>query len=103
MKTMKTIMLASFLGLSTLAVAQERNEDKIKKELNLSVEQTEKLKQIHEQFKPEFREIMMDKSLTRDDKSKKLQALRAKEREASKAILSPEQIARFEELKKRKE
>ncbi len=102
MKTIKNMITAFFLGLSTLVLAQERDKDQIKKELNLSEEQTEKLKKIHEQFKPEFKEIMMDKSLTRDEKSKKLQALRKKEREASKAILSPEQIARFEELEKRK-
>ena len=46
---------------------------------------------------------MMDKSLTRDAKSKKLQALRVKEREASKSILSPDQIARFKELQSKKE
>lgn len=94
MKTIKKIILASFLGFPILAIAQEANVE----DLNLSAEQTEKLKVVHEQFKPEFKEIMMDKNLTRDDKSKKLQALRDKEREALKSILSPEQIARFEEL-----
>ena len=104
MKTMKTMILSAFLGLSTLVVAQERpNRDQITEELNLSSEQTEKLKVIHEEFKPEIRAIMMDKSLTRDAKSKKLQALRVKEREASKSILSPDQIARFKELQSKKE
>ncbi len=100
MKTIKNVIVAFLLGLSSLVLAQDK--DQIKKELNLSEEQTEKLKEIHEQFKPEFKKIMMD-SLTRDEKSKKLHALRKKEREASKAILSPEQMARFEELEKRKD
>ncbi|MFV0530548.1 MAG: hypothetical protein ACK5MD_03830 [Flavobacteriales bacterium] len=99
MKTIKIMILAIFLGSSIGMIAQDKEQ--IKKELNLSAEQTEKLKEIHEQFKPEFKEIMMNKNLTRDEKSEKLQALRDREREASKAILSPEQLARLEELKKK--
>lgn len=102
MKTIKTIILASFLGLSTLIIAQEKDNNQIKQELNLSDEQTEKLKIIHEQFKPKFKEIMMNTHLTRDEKSKKLQILRNEERNALKAILSPEQATRFENLEKRK-
>ncbi len=100
MKTIKTVILTLFLGISTYVVAQE-NKDQIKEELNLSAEQTEKLKEIHEQFKPEFKEIMLDKDLTRDQKAEKLQALREKEREVRKGILTPEQIARFEELNRK--
>lgn len=100
MKTIKTIILPIFLGASFLMIAQE-NKEQIKEELHLSAEQTEKLKEIHEQFKPEFKEIMLNNSLTRDQKAEKLQALRKRERIAQKAILTSEQIARFEELERR--
>ncbi len=100
---MKTMILAAFLGFSTIIFSQERKDNsEIEKELNLSAEQTEKLKEIHEQFKPDFKKIMMDKGLTRDEKSTRLQELRSKEREASKSILSKEQIARFNELEQKK-
>ena len=98
---MKNIMLTAFIGMASTIMAQENID--INKELNLSTEQTEKLRTIHEKFKPEFRTIMMDSNLTRDEKSKKLKDLRDKEREASKAILSPEQIARFKEIESKKE
>ncbi len=100
MKTIKTVILALFLGVSTCVVAQE-NKDQIKEELNLSAEQTEKLKEIHEQFKPQFKEIVFDKSLTKDQRDEKMRILREKEREARKGILTPEQIARFEELERK--
>lgn len=90
------ITIFFLLGIS-LANAQTKGKGN---KANLTQQQVEKLKAIHEKFKIQIKNVMMDKNISQEERTKKLRKIRTEEKQASKAILSPEQRARFKDLER---
>lgn len=102
MKSVLPIIAALVLIASVPAAAQHRGGDpekheqrieKMKSELNLSDEQVEQIKAIHQEYRGK-REAVVSK----EDKEQ-LRALRDEEREKIHAVLTPEQAAKAKELR----
>ena len=77
----------------------ERGE-KFAKELNLTPEQQADLKSIRENMKQQAQAIKNDSSLTADQKKAKFKELHKSSREQMMAKLTPDQQAKFKEMKK---
>jgi len=78
---------------------RERGE-KLAKELNLTPEQQAELKSIRENAKQQTQAIKNDTSLTPDQKKAKFQDLRKSTHEQMMAKLTPDQQAKFKEVRK---
>src|SRR3954470_9685647 len=78
---------------------RERGE-KLAKELNLTPEQQAELKSIRENAKQQTQAIKNDTSLTPDQKKAKFQDLRKSTHEQMMAKLTPDQQAKFKEMRK---
>lgn len=69
------------------------------KGLNLTPEQKEALKAIAAKYAPQVRAIVTDKSLTREQKRSRMEALRAAARAEAEAVLTPAQKAKIQALR----
>ncbi|HJW99990.1 MAG TPA: hypothetical protein VJ453_07505 [Terriglobales bacterium] len=78
---------------------RERGE-KLAKELNLTPEQQAELRSIRENAKQQTQAIKNDASLTADQKKAKFQDLRKSTHEQMMAKLTPDQQAKFKEMRK---
>lgn len=81
--------------------AGERIE-KLKTELGLTEAQVEKLKPILREQMEAMRTLRQDDSLSREDKRAKFKELHAANQAKLAAVLTPEQLAKFDELMKKK-
>ncbi len=81
------------------AVVRERMQE-MAKELNLTPEQKEKLKAIMQEEIQKAKAIRDDTSMRRFQKARKLKAIRDDATPKVKAILTPEQFKKWQELRK---
>ena len=81
---------------------QERGErgEKFAKELNLTPQQEADMKSIRENMKQQAQAIKNDSSLTADQKKAKFKELRKSSHEQMMAKLTPDQQAKFKEMRK---
>jgi Spy/CpxP family protein refolding chaperone len=84
---------------ATQAPDKERGE-KFAEKLNLTPEQKADLKRIRDNEKQQAQAIKNDSSLTPDQKKAKFQDLRKSSREQMMAKLTPDQQAKFKEMRK---
>jgi periplasmic protein CpxP/Spy len=87
---------------TTQTQPKERGErgEKFAKELNLTPEQQADMKSIRENMKQQAQAIKNDSSLTADQKKAKFKELRKSSHEQMMAKLTPDQQAKFKEMKK---
>jgi Spy/CpxP family protein refolding chaperone len=69
-------------------------------ELNLSQQQKDQIKQIHEEQRAKMQALRNDSSLSREDRRAKMQELRNRTRSSVDAVLSPEQRQKLEQFRK---
>jgi len=74
--------------------------DKIKQELNLTDDQTAKLKTQREQLHTQMKSVREDSSLTADQKKEKVKQLFGQQKEQLKTILTPEQLTKLQSMRK---
>jgi periplasmic protein CpxP/Spy len=108
--------LAGLLSLSTVARAEEKSDgaqpatekrgavmrdrmQTIAKELNLTDAQKEQLKPILQDEFQKLKALREDQSLSREQKMEKLKAIREELLPQLKAILTPEQIEKWQKLR----
>lgn len=70
-----------------------------KKELNLTADQETKLKSIFQEFHTKAKDIRSNSSLTKEQKRAQMQSLAQQYMSQGKAVLTPEQAKKFDELK----
>ena len=70
------------------------------KELGLTQEQQQKIKQIRSDFRNQLEAVRKDQSLTQDQKKARFQDLVKAQREQTKSVLTKEQVEKMESLKK---
>ncbi len=99
-----------FLLVLTSAIAQQQQgveaknkihqrHEKIAKELNLSKEQQQKMKSIHQDFNTKVKNLKSNDNLTMGDFKKQIKALHQQKESQVKSILNAEQQAKLDELK----
>ena len=71
-----------------------------KEKLNLTADQQEKMKALHQSFSTQVKAIKDNQSLSEDQKKEQMKALSVKRREEMKAILTPEQQQKMLEQRK---
>lgn len=76
------------------------NFDKMKQELNLTDDQAAKLKTQREQLRTQMKTINSDSTLTADQKKEKAKQLFSQQKEQLKTILTPEQLAKMQSMRK---
>lgn len=77
----------------------EKHLDKMETELELTSDQVDRIKAIHQSKEKEIQEVN-DEKLTADERREKLMAIHKQEREEVKQILTPEQVQKMQQLKK---
>ena len=82
-------------------VQHEKKE--IKKELNLSEDQQNKLKTINQKFRDETKALKSNDNITRGDFKKQMSDLNAKRKAEVEATLTPEQKTKMKEVRERKQ
>ena len=87
---------------ATQTQPKERGErgEKFAKDLNLTPDQQAELKSIRENMKQQAQAIKNDSSLTADQKKAKFKELRKSTHEQMMAKLTPDQQAKFKEMRK---
>ena len=87
---------------TTQTQPKERGErgEKFAKELNLTADQQAELKSIRENMRQQAQAIKNDSSLTADQKKAKFKELRKSTHEQMMAKLTPDQQAKFKEMRK---
>jgi len=81
-------------------------KDKMKefgKELNLSTEQQAKVKSINQDFKTRMETLRSNSTLSQEEKKEQFKKLAESHKTSLKAVLTPEQITKLEENKKKHE
>ena len=73
-----------------------------KKELNLSADQETKLRGIFQEFQSKTKEVRSNNNLTQEQKRTQFQSLSQQYMAQGKAVLTPEQAKKFEELKSKR-
>ncbi len=69
------------------------------KELNLTPEQQTRMKSLSEEFRTKAQSIQSNNSLTQDQKKEQFRTLAKQHMEQTKALLTPDQLKKLEELK----
>jgi len=87
--------------------AEKRNVQKGKRdaamaELNLNEEQEAKLKEIKNKYQKEAVALRMDSKMSVEDKREKAKELRKAQNADMKAVFTPEQYTKYQEMKKEK-
>ena len=70
-----------------------------KKELNLSAEQETRLRNIFQEFRTKSQATRSNNNLTQEQKKEQVQSLAKQYMDQGKAVLTPEQLKKFEEMK----
>lgn len=97
----QTASTASGDNGNAAAQTQEKERgEKFAKELNLTPDQQAELKTIRENMKQQAQAIKNDSSLTEDQKKAKFKELRKSTHEQMMAKLTPDQQAKFKEMRK---
>lgn len=73
-----------------------------KKELNLTADQETKLKSIFEEFRTKAQDIRSNSSLAQEQKRAQMKSLAEQYMSQGKAVLTPEQAKKFEEMKSKR-
>ncbi|HEV7331759.1 MAG TPA: hypothetical protein VGN63_12040 [Flavisolibacter sp.] len=73
-----------------------------KKELNLTADQETKLKSIFQEFQTKSKDIRANNNLSQEQKRTQFQSLAQQYMTQGKAVLTPEQVKKFEELKSKR-
>jgi len=76
-----------------------KHHKKIVKELNLSKEQQQKIKSIHQDFKAKVKDLKSSDNITMGDFKKQIKALYQQKESQVKATLNAEQQAKLDEIK----
>jgi Spy/CpxP family protein refolding chaperone len=79
-----------------------RRLEKMKTKLNLSDDQTAKIKMLNDQFRENMKKFRQDKSTDRSVKKEELISVFQQHREDFEKILTPEQLSKMQEWKKEK-
>lgn len=79
-----------------------RQEAFFKKELNLTDDQEVKLKGIFQEFQTKAKDLRSNSSLTQEQKRTQMKSLAQQYMAQGKAVLSPEQAKKFDELKSKR-
>jgi len=115
-----TVLLGSALAISPASRADDKTDTKpadkpavtkarpargerlqqISEELKLSDEQKEKLKPVFQEQAKKARELRADKDLSKEDRLAKVKELREGMNTKLKAILTPEQLEKWNKLRK---
>lgn len=82
--------------------AKKGTRDAAMAELNLSEEQEGKLKEIKSKYQKEAIALRMDKNMSVEDKRAKAKELRKAQNADMKAVFTPEQYTKYQEMKKEK-
>jgi periplasmic protein CpxP/Spy len=110
----KIIVLAlAVIGVQLAASAQEKRDTirshhktearvKMKEELNLTKEQSEKLKAIHADTKTKMQALRDDQSLSKEDRKAKAGAIMKERKEKTDAILNAEQKEKMKQWEAKK-
>ena len=73
--------------------------DRMKKELSLSDDQTEKVKAINREFGQKFRTLRSDSTISKDDNKNRMKQLRDEHQKTLKSVLTEEQSDKWEKMK----
>jgi Spy/CpxP family protein refolding chaperone len=74
----------------------------LKKELNLTADQETKLRSLFEEFRSKSQEIRSNNNLSQEQKRTQVQTLAQQYMNQGKAVLTPEQVKNFDELKNKR-
>ncbi len=77
-----------------------KGKDALKNDLNLSADQQEKMKELHEEFQTKAKAIRNNADLTQDQKKSQMQDLMKTRKEKMKAFLTAEQLEKMESKRK---
>jgi len=77
----------------------EGRMEKMNERLNLSTEQSEKLKTLHSSVSEKIKNIRSNESLTQEQKKEQVKVLMEKQKGEMKSILSEEQLKKMEEMR----
>ena len=104
---MKKIIISSLVIILTLSIHQLLAQrppsgkiDHLKTELELSDDQVAQLEKIFEAKHEEMMALKNDESKTRDEKHEAMKSFREKTKKEIESILTEEQLAKFQEIKK---
>ena len=76
------------------------NLEKMKQQLNLTDDQTAKLKTQREQLRTQMQTLHSDSTLTGDQRKEKVKELFTQQKEQLKTILTPEQLTKLQSMRK---
>jgi hypothetical protein len=103
---MKKFLLFLLLALPFAAFAQrdnrtedDRREDRLAQELNLTNDQQKRWLQVHREYKVQIAAVKADETLTPIEQKSRLRRLHDQRRAAQREILTPEQNQRYETFK----
>ena len=111
---MKKLFLLLIVGaiISAPALAQDKQKDvkqdraewekKIKEELKLNVEQTEKFNALNKEYNDKMDVVMSDASLTKESQKERKMALKKEKETKLFEFLTPEQQVKYRELIEKK-
>jgi hypothetical protein len=88
-------------GMARMRRSQGPNPDEMMKSLGLSAEQQAKAKPILESVPRQMQGVFQNQELSREQKREKAQAIRKATDEKLRAILTPEQQKKFEEMQQK--
>ena len=111
-RKMKNVLLFSAIMIAPLAMAQgehhkhkdpteraEARTARMTEELSLTADQAEKVKQINQQH-AEKMQVLHGQELPKEEKKAKMKEIKDQHRDELRSVLTKEQIARMDELKK---
>ena len=77
----------------------EGRMEKMNERLNLSTEQSEKLKTLHSGMSEKIKNIRANETLTQDQKKEQVKQIMEKQKEEMKSILTEDQLKKMEEMR----
>ena len=101
MKQLVLLAIVTILSIASFAQKHKGHKDPLlshSAELNLSAEQSAKLADLKREHRSAMEELKLNESITAAEKEERIHALRLNYREASKAVLTPEQLATLRTL-----
>lgn len=81
---------------------QKRHKQKMSEELQLTPEQEKQMKDVNQRYQEQIKAVKADESLTDEQKKSTIKNLKSEKKEVVKSLLTEEQQAKMEELKKNK-
>ena len=75
------------------------SREKLSESLNLSKEQSDKLKTLHSGMSEKIKSIRSNESLTQDQKKEQMNEVKKQQKEQMKSILSEDQLKKMDEMK----